>query len=106
MNDKDLPALVAGELHLTLGELAHRTGVDAERLLAMIDEGILEPVAGSHMASWRFATESICRITTVLRLQRDLHINLAGAALALQLLEEIDTLSNRVRTLEQLLFNE
>jgi chaperone modulatory protein CbpM len=35
---------------------------------------------------------AVTRLRTAHRLQRDLHINLAGAALALDLLEEIKTL--------------
>ena len=97
---------MAEHLQLTLGELSHQVGVEAEQLLAMVDEGILEPVAGTAMATWRFTADSACRAAMVLRLQRDLQVNLAGAALALQLLDEISSLRSRVRILEQLLFSD
>jgi len=41
---------------------------------------------------WRFSGASVYRARTIQRLQRDLGVNIAGAALALALLEEIDTL--------------
>ncbi len=93
-------------LSLTFRELSRLVGVEAEQILAMIDEGILEPAAGSHMTTWRFSADSAWRAATALRLQHDLHINLAGAALALQLLDEISSLRNRVQALEQLLFKD
>jgi chaperone modulatory protein CbpM len=36
-----------------------------------------------------------------MRLQRDLHINLSGVALALELLDEIETLQSRLMCIEQ-----
>lgn len=41
------------------------------------------------------------RALVALRLQEDLGVNLAGAALALQLLEELETLRSRLRVLEE-----
>jgi chaperone modulatory protein CbpM len=40
------------------------------------------------------------RARRALRLQRDLDLNLAGAALALDLLDEVEILRERVRVLE------
>lgn len=93
------------ELLLSLGELARHTGIEAERVLAMIDEGILEPQQGAG-GRWRFTADSLQRVTLVLRLQRDLDVNLAGAALALDLLEELAQLRRRVHILEDLLFED
>ncbi len=94
----------APPLRLTLGELSQRLGIEAERILAMVEEGIIEPLEGGER--YCFSVESLYRVGTVVRLQRDLRINLAGAALALQLLDEISALRSRVTTLEQLLFEE
>ena len=41
------------------------------------------------------------RARTAIRLQRDLDINLAGAALVLELLDEIDTLRSRLHVLDR-----
>jgi len=40
------------------------------------------------------------RAQRALRLQRDLALNLSGAALALELIEELDGLRERIRVLE------
>ena len=40
------------------------------------------------------------RVRTVLRMQRDLHVNLAGAALALDLLERIEALNARLKSFD------
>ena len=89
-------------LRLTLGELSQQAGIEAEQILAMVEEGIIEPLQEAQGA-WSFSTDSLYRVATVIRLQRDLQVNLAGAALALQLLDELTSLRSRVQTLEQLL---
>jgi chaperone modulatory protein CbpM len=54
----------------------------------MIDEGIITP-AGDNPQNWCFGALEIKRIQITLRLQQDLRVNLPGAALALDLLEEL-----------------
>jgi chaperone modulatory protein CbpM len=50
--------------------------------------------------SWRFTRSTVVRVRTVLRMQRDLRVNLAGAALALELLERIEALNARLRSID------
>ncbi|MBI3561545.1 MAG: MerR family transcriptional regulator [Gammaproteobacteria bacterium] len=83
---------------LTLAELCRACAVHAERIIELVEIGVLEP-DGREPTRWRFGGESLYRARTVLRLQRDLSIDLAGAALALELLNEIETLRTRLRTL-------
>ncbi|HFQ92190.1 MAG TPA: MerR family transcriptional regulator [Chromatiales bacterium] len=95
--------VVTGELldesaWLSLGELARICSLDAEYLLEMVEEGVLEP-RGSEMRAWRFPPASISRVRVVVHLRRDLGVNLAGAALALDLLDEMDRLHARLRSL-------
>lgn len=73
---------------LSLNELARYTGLRSQRLLDMVNAGILEPLETPH-GDWRFAQEAIQRVRVSVRLQRDLGVNLAGAALALDLLQEV-----------------
>ncbi len=73
---------------LTLVELCRSCAVDAEQISEMIDVGLIEPCPGDT-AEWRFSGPSIYRVRVALRLHRDLRVNLSGAALALDLLEEI-----------------
>lgn len=80
---------------VTLGELCRSCTVHAEWVIELVDEGILTP-AGRQREQWRFYGSSLARVRTVRRLQRDLGVNLAGAALALELLEELETLRRRL----------
>ncbi|SRR5690606_3300305 len=77
-------ALVMG-----LGEVCRCFGVSAEFVIELVDEGVVVP-EGSHPPEWRFRGEQLKRMQTTLRLTRDLRVNLAGAALALDLLEELE----------------
>lgn len=86
-------------MNLTLGDLCRACGVHAEWIAALVEEGVLEP-RGRGMAQWRFTGGSVRRVQMVMRLQRDLQINLSGAALALELVEEIRALRARLLALE------
>jgi len=83
----------------SLGELCRVCGVHAEWVAALVEEGVLEP-RGRAMSRWRFPGASVQLVQAVLRLQRDLDINLAGAALALELMEEVRVLRARLLALE------
>jgi len=87
------------EMNLTLGDLCRACGVHAEWIAALVEEGVLEP-RGRGMTHWRFTSGSVRRVQMVMRLQRDLQINLSGAALALELVEEIRALRARLLALE------
>ena len=81
---------------LTLVELCRCFAVEAEHIEAMVEEGILEPV-GRRGEHWYFAASSLRRTRITLHLQRDLGVNLAGAALAIELLERIDELNRGLK---------
>lgn len=83
---------------LSLAELCRTCAVHADRILDLIDEGILEP-KGADPRRWRFSGSNLQRARIAVRLQRDLDINLPGVALALDLLEEIDRLERQLRRL-------
>ncbi len=84
---------------LSLSELCHACSQHAEWIEQLVDEGIIEP-AGRDPAQWRFSGVSLRRAHAAMRLQRDLDINLAGVALALDLMDEIDSLRELVCRLE------
>lgn len=87
------------DYHLTLGDLCRICGITAEQVLALVEEGVIEP---SAREPWRFQAISIRRVRCAYHLHRDLGINLAGAALAVELLEEIEQLRARLRRLERM----
>jgi chaperone modulatory protein CbpM len=89
------------EMHeLTLAELSRACAVQVEAIVELVNEGLLAP-AGREPHRWRFSGMHLHRATVAFRLQHDLGINLAGAALALQLLDEIEVLQARLRILSR-----
>jgi chaperone modulatory protein CbpM len=96
--------ILSGELldegtEITLVQLCRSCAVRAETIEAMVEQGILEP-SGTRGHHWYFPATSIKRMRIALRLQRELEVNLAGAALALELLERIDQLNARLRAID------
>ncbi|MDE0390782.1 MAG: hypothetical protein OXI57_01780 [Rhodospirillales bacterium] len=75
----------------TLHELCIACGVHAEIVIEMVEEGVLDP-RGADPADWRFSGNAVTRAQKALKLARDLRVNWPGAALALDLLEEIERL--------------
>jgi chaperone modulatory protein CbpM len=86
------------QTQLTLADLCRACAVHAEKIIELVDVGVLEPL-GREPSRWRFGGASLHRARMALRLQRDLDIDLAGAALALELLDEIESLRARLRAM-------
>lgn len=104
MKNKERLSLLSGEVmeeevELTLAELCQACRMPAEQVFDLVDEGVVEPV-GRDPSSWRFRGISVRRVRCVQRLERDLGVNVAGAALALELLEELERLRTRLHRLE------
>lgn len=87
------------QAELTLGDLCRACCQHAEWIEQLVNEGILEP-AGRDPAQWRFSGTSLQKAHIAMRLQRDLEINLAGVALALELMDEIESLRALVCRME------
>jgi chaperone modulatory protein CbpM len=81
---------------LSIGEICQACAVQVDSIIALVDEGVLSPL-GREPHRWRFTGTHLRRATVAIRLQRDLGVNLAGAALALQLLDELEALQARLR---------
>ena len=81
---------------VSLAELSRACAIQTEFVLELIEHGVIEPEAGGAPDRWRFTSLQVRHATVAWRLQRDLGINLAGAALALQLLDEIETLRAQI----------
>lgn len=82
----------------SLYELTAVCKISAELIIEMVEEGIVSP-AGNDPRSWTFCGLDVLRIHTAIRLQRDLRVNLPGAALVLDLLAEIERLKRRLDTM-------
>lgn len=100
MSDRDktatLAELIDEQVVFSVADLCRSCAVEAEFIEAMIEEGILEPsgTSGRHVA---FHASSLRRTRITVRLHRDLGVNLAGAGVALDLLERIEALEARLR---------
>jgi chaperone modulatory protein CbpM len=81
----------------SLHELSSVCSVSAELIIEMVEEGIVSPL-GSEPRRWTFCGLDVVHVQAAIRLQHDLRVNLAGAALALDLLAEIDRLKKRLDT--------
>ena len=81
---------------ITIVELCEVCSVERKMVDQLIDEGILEPTGRSGKRQ-QFPYSSVRRTRTVIHLQRDLGVNLAGAALVLELLDNIDDLRAQLR---------
>ena len=86
------------QTELTLAEICRACAAQAELIIELVEEGVLEPI-GPEPARWSFTGMHLRRARVAVRLQRDLGVNLAGAALALQLLDEVAALRLRLRSL-------
>ena len=97
----ELLSLLSGDIleeqvELTLGELCRTCRLPAEQVIELVEEGVVEPL-GREPSQWRFRGVSVRRVRCALRLERDLGVNAAGAALALDLLEELQAMRVRLR---------
>jgi chaperone modulatory protein CbpM len=88
--------ILEDEAAISLAELCSACSVHAEYIIALVDEGILEPECADSGA-WRFAGASLKRTRMVIHLERDLGVNIAGAALVLDLMDELQGLRAQLR---------
>lgn len=86
---------------LTLDDLCRACAAQSDLIVDLVHEGLLAPV-GPAPELWRFTGVHLHRATVAVRLQRDLGVNPAGAALALELMDELDSLRAQLSRLESL----
>jgi chaperone modulatory protein CbpM len=99
MNEHALPPMsgqVLGETgDITFEELCTLCQAEPAFMFELVEEGVFA-IARTQVETWRFGSGELRRAVTAVRLRRDLRVNAAGAALALQLLEDIDELRRRL----------
>lgn len=99
MTTQIIEAVVYDEqLTLTLIELSKACHVHAEWILELVDEGIIDPLK-KETIHYHFSASCLKQALAVKHLQRDLGINLSGAALVLDLKKEIDKLQTQIQIL-------
>ena len=97
MTDPISAMLLDDSVEFSLTELCAACRVSEELVVEIVAEGIVEPL-GRDRAQWRFTGVALTRVQRVLRLQEDFGVNLPGAALALDLLEQLERLRRAQRS--------
>jgi chaperone modulatory protein CbpM len=75
---------------LSLKDLSRMCNVDERHIVEFVEEGVLNVV--EVRSEWHFTGDALRRARLAVRLERDLELNLAGVALALDLIEELQQL--------------
>jgi chaperone modulatory protein CbpM len=81
---------------LSVKDLSRMCNVDERHIVEFVEEGVLNVVEIS--SEWHFTGDALRRARLAVRLERDLELNLAGVALALDLIEELQQLRRELKT--------
>jgi chaperone modulatory protein CbpM len=80
---------------LTLKDLSRMCATPEQHLIEFVEGGVLEVI--EVRTEWHFSGAALRRARIALRLERDLEVNLAGVALALDLMEELEQLRRELQ---------
>jgi|SRR5581483_1496900 len=81
-------------------EICQLCRIELTTVVELADLGVISP-RGYVPEQWQFPASELSRLRTAGRLMRDLGLNVSGAALAVELLEEQHHLERRLRRLER-----
>lgn len=73
---------------LRLDEICGRLQVERQWIVEMVELGALDPRGGLEPSAWVFPRRQLPRVLAMTRLVTDLGVNLAGAAIIVDLVEE------------------
>ena len=94
-------------LQITTEEICRLSNINIDTMVEIVEHGIIQPKGGDNLKhqpdSWLFDPELIGTAKKAIRLHRDLDIDWAGIALAIELLDELDTLRNENLVLKRCL---
>ncbi len=94
--EQTLSAEIFGEYAiLSIRDLSRMCAVDERHIVEFVEEGVLEVVETAP--EWHFTGAALRRTRLALRLERDLELNLAGFALALELMEALQHLRTQLQ---------
>ena len=85
---------------LEFDELCERLAMPQELLVTIVEQGIVEPVERDGRRWW-FDARVTVRLSRAVRLHRDLDVDWPGVALALELLEELESVREENRHLRR-----
>jgi chaperone modulatory protein CbpM len=87
-------------VHLTLEECCQATHLPVEALVELVEHGIVAP-EGEAPQQWRFDSAALSLMRRANRLRRELELDWAATALALDLLGEVERLREENRRLRR-----
>jgi chaperone modulatory protein CbpM len=92
--------IMNGQMIFTLHEICERCGVRVEFIVELVEYGVIAPIKEGDAKQWTFDALALARLKRAQRLQRDLEINLAGLAVSLDLIDEVERLRQRIDLLD------
>ena len=98
---QDANTVTEDATELTLADLCRACQAHADIIFELVSEGVIEITSAEQSSSqenWRFTGVHMLRAKVALRLHRDLGVNFAGAALALELMEELAEAKAKLNT--------
>jgi chaperone modulatory protein CbpM len=104
MADKEITVLsMEAQSELTFEELCEICHVTHEFIRELVEYGAIEP-KGISIEVWRFNPSHMRKIQIIKRLQEDLEVNLPGAALAMDLMDQMEQMRGQLEFLEKHVF--
>lgn len=86
---------------IAVAEVCRLYTIEQTAVIELVELGIVAS-RGSSPEEWLVSVDSLPRLRIAARLIRDLGVNVTGAALVVELLEDRSALERRVRRLERL----
>lgn len=92
--------LLDDQVEFTLSELCFSINCNEDWIFQLVEEGVIEPKNDSDK-NLKFSGTNLKKVHSAMRLEHDLGINIAGVALVLDLVEEIEQLRLKIELYEE-----
>lgn len=94
--DKPLSGTIFDEsAMLSIQELSRMCAVEERHIVEYVEEGVLNAI--EVRSEWHFTGDALRRARLAARLERDFELNLAGVALAVELIEQLEQLRRQLK---------
>lgn len=90
---------VADDDWLRIDEICVRLSVEQQWITELVELGALDPRGGADPSAWLFSRRELPRVLAMSRLVSDLGVNLTGAAIIVELVDERRRLLARLAAL-------
>lgn len=88
------------EVRLSLNELCERCGLKQTLVIELVELGLVTPETAAP-DRWQFQVSALPTLHQAVRLRRELDLDWQGVAVAMDLLEQVQTLRQQVNRLER-----